>query len=119
MSFLSWLFNGKPCRTCDELRKQIEYEREVNRDLVNTIKEIVVPKQTIINQTIVDPEELKKKGVSWNRRRAELERNAAQAAMITRNSQHIAKPDIAKPVQSVEELEKELGITEETENVNA
>lgn len=114
MNFLHWLFN---CKTCEELRKQIDYEREVNKDLVQTIKEIVTPKQPVIQQNVVDPENVRKAGVSWNKRRAELERNAMQAAMILRTSNHIAKPDMK--VQTVEELEKELGITEEKENVNA
>lgn len=113
MNFLHWLFN---CKTCEELRKQIDYEREVNKDLVQTLKEIVAPKQ-VINQVTVDPENVRKQGISWNKRRAELERNAMQAAMIMRTSNHIAKPDMK--VQTVEELEKELGITEEKENVNA
>ena len=125
---LEWLRKllgpGEPyqyCKTCEVLREQLDYERSVNKELTETLTALLKPRP-IVAETAANSNQLKPvsmPGGMWSRRRAELERIDRESVKLQRNSPVIAKPDseieeVKKPEQrqTIEELEKELGVVE-------
>jgi hypothetical protein len=116
----------KICKTCQVLQEQLAYERERNRELTSTLTSMLKPQPIIQDERGRNPLLPMPRGGMWSRRRAELERVDRESAKLEKTSQVIAKPDEEikvienRPQQTIEELEKELGvITEEPEKENA
>lgn len=97
------------CETCQVLKEQLDYEREVNKELTTTLTSMLKP-IPIINQTTANPREVSASGVTWRRRRAELERADRQAMQLKNTSPVVGKPD---KNETVEQLEMQLGIPAE------
>jgi len=104
------------CKTCKVLQEALEYERERNKELIETITALVKP-APIIQQTI-NPQAINKPiGLTFTRRRAELEK-ADRARAEAEKSPHKAIPDkeLVK-TKTVEQLEQELGVSTVTDSV--
>lgn len=118
--FISHLL-GKPyetCKSCETLKQQLEYVNAEKKQLLDTILDIVKPK-TFENP----PVELNQKtsiALPFSRRRAAYEAKDREDAKILRENKFIGQPDSqiksSSPVstQTIEELESELGVAEET-----
>lgn len=106
INFFHKLFNphcpdcveDKRCQNCDTLRSLLESERFNNKQLLNAILEQHKPlEQEIRNET---PMEIPNKALPWRIRQQMLE------------AEDRAKNKLIKERQSIEELEKELGVTD-------
>jgi len=117
--FLMSLF-GKdynPCRSCELLSEQLEYERAQNKEMLETLTSLLKP-VPIINQ-IQESRPLSPRGITFTKRRAELEKQDREKARIEKTSPYIAKPDneVKKDepkttTKTVEQLEMELGVVD-------
>lgn len=93
------------CKVCDAYKEQLEYERAVNKELLDTILLAVrPPKVSLPEKPALLPA---KQFVSWSRRRSDLEEQERAKARKPENLKNLE----AKP-KSTESLEKELGILE-------
>ena len=110
--FISFLFGKQwePCQSCENLKLQIEYLRDDNRKLTDTLVSIVKPKE--VEAPPVEINQIQASSALFSRRRAALEEKDRQEAQILAMKKHVAMPDIAQ-IRTVNELEKELGIEEE------
>ena len=109
----------EPCQSCENLKEQLRYERENNFRLTDTLVRIVSPKVTEAAPQEIAP--VAQSSMLFSRRRAALEEKDRQEAFIIAQKKHLAIPDLpSNPratgvitnIQSVEELEKELGVEE-------
>ena len=123
--FLSFIFGKpyEPCKSCETLKEQLLFERDQVTRLSNTLLSIVKHKE--VEQAPVEIAPVQQSSALWTRRRAALEEKDRQEAFIIAQAKHLAKPD-RMPVrpadsvhidnigipQSVEQLEKELGVEE-------
>jgi len=128
INFLRKLLEIKPneCKTCLVYKEQLEYERTVNQELTETITSLIKPKLiTQENANLGAPVPIINRGQIFSRRREALERADKESLKLQNNSKVIGKPDdkvkennikendIKIPAnQSIEQLEKELGIVE-------
>ena len=103
------------CQSCETLKEQIKYEREQNRELMNNLLALTKPHIDVIAAEPIAVNPLKQP-MTFSKRRVELERQDREnAARIRQSSILIAKPDSATyDNNQVEQLEKELGISQET-----
>lgn len=134
--FTNWIHRlfvtGKTaeCGVCSVLKEQLDYERAQNKELIETITTLLKP-APVIQQAQGEPRPVVHRGVTWTRRRRELETADRLKAEADRKA---AKPDsevkppeskpqesqaadkidnqTIKPGMSVEQLEMELGVTE-------
>ena len=111
------------CKSCETLKEQLIFEREEKKRLTDTLINIIKPKEIEAPPTEIAP--IAQSSAVWSRRRAALEAKDKQEAFIIAQAKHLAKPD-RMPVrpadsvhidnigipQSVEQLEKELGVEE-------
>src|SRR5574338_201965 len=93
------------CEVCEVLKEQLNYERDRNKELLETLTSLLKP-QTIITSA-AEPKPITPKAVRWSRRRAELEKLDAETARINHTSPVIGSPD------KIEDLEAELDIQSE------
>jgi hypothetical protein len=113
----------KPCKCCEVLKEQLFYERSQNEELIKTLTALVRP-QVLVQETQASPtfKPMPLAGGVFSRRRAELEKMDRERVKLEKNSKIMAKSDDAvnkvqsPQVQTVDELEKELGIVEGGEN---
>ena len=111
------------CKTCAVLKEQLEYEKAVNKEMLETLTSLLKP-VPIINQPVGEPRPVSQRGKIWSRRKIELEK-ADKARATAPPSQHEAKPDDAVPQQTIikpiridegrktiDQLELELGVVD-------
>ena len=113
--FFAWLIGteDKPCKTCVALQEQIEYERAVNKEMLETLTSLLKP-VPIIQQQSQAPRTAGPQGVLWSRRRAELEKQDRERMKVQVNSPVVGKPDSEMPKieerKTIDQLELELGV---------
>jgi hypothetical protein len=88
------------CKSCETLKQQLEYANMNNKQLTETLLNLIEPK--IIAQPAAELKLASPVAKTFARRKAELENAERTKKDIIANSPFIAK--------SVDELEKELGI---------
>lgn len=102
------------CQSCETLKQQLEFERSEKRQLTETLLSILKPKTYEAPPVEVQP--IVNSAGLFSRRRAALEARDRAEAQIIAEKKHLAVPDDAlrnKNIKSVEELEQELGVSEE------
>ena len=115
------------CKSCETLRFQLEQVNHQNRDLLNAIISKNLPPVIDLNESTEPVPEPVSRGTltsrAWQIRKQTLEAEDRARAAALRNAaaqdkQARAEINEVKPVgtSSIEELEKELGIQEETIN---
>jgi hypothetical protein len=116
--FITWLLgdkSDKPCKTCQALKEQLDYERAVNREMLETLTSLLKP-VPIIQSSTQTPQQIGPKGILWSRRRAELEKQDRERMRVQANSPVIGKPDAeteaVKTTEAINQLEFELGVVE-------
>jgi hypothetical protein len=116
----NWLFQ-RECKICKALELQLEYERKVNQDLIETLSALLKP-APVIEQVIVNEQNppVESKFQTWAKRRAALEAADRQAYEVMKNSKIAAKSDkeLEASKETVEELEKEVLDNKENENIS-
>lgn len=108
MGFMNWWNNywdAPPCRSCEELRSLLATEKHEKKQLLDTLLDTVKPKQMGEVQPIRQAEPIVPKAVSWRVRREMLEAEDRRQAEILKAHQEESK-------KGIEELEKELGLTD-------
>lgn len=118
------MFEEKVCKVCEALREQLQFERERNRELTETLTSLLKPKPIIIEEREPDKNPATT-ARTWSQRRRILEANEAQKISLVQNSPLAAKPDEIKSSEAktseenqkdIEALEESLGIAEEGDN---
>ena len=124
--FLAWLMKWEDfetCKSCQTLKEQLEFERRVNENLVETLLKIVKPEPVVADRVnLPENTQILKGAQTFSRRRAALELKDRLAAQIEKSSNIIAKSDdeilkVTKhdnskmmKTKTIPELEKELGV---------
>lgn len=125
MSWIRRLFLGDdrplwdiPCKTCEALREQLNYERSVNEEMLETLTSLLKPVPVAPQSSLQNLSQQGPKGVLWSRRRAELEKQDRESMRIKVNSPVVGRPDSEsqreeprKP-KTIDQLELELGVAE-------
>ncbi len=106
------------CQSCQTLKEQLDFIRDENKRLTDTLINIVHPK--VVESIPVEINPIAQTSGLFSRRRAAAEEADRQKAQILKQSKNIGKPDF--PVSprntgiidniTVEGLEKELGVEE-------
>lgn len=92
-----------PCEACETLKRQLEIVNYEKKELLNSLLNIVKPQvEERDNTVIIEP--VKPKHVAFSVRRQQLEEADRAAAKKLREVEQDNK-------QSVEQIEKELGIS--------
>lgn len=101
------LNNEGECKCCKLLQEQLDYERDRNREMLETLTSLLKP------QVIIQPESefkpITPHFTRWSRRRAELERLEREKIQINKTSPVVANPDS----EEINKLEEELGVQNE------
>ena len=110
------LFNIRdfdPCKSCETLKQQLEWERSENKRLTDTLLSIIKPKEYEASPIAIEP--IVTTAGLFSRRRAALEAKDRHEAQILREKKYVAIPDneIEEANKKIEELESELGVKEE------
>ena len=115
--FLFGKSSFEPCKSCETLKQQLDYERANNKELQATLINILKPQ--ITEAPVVEIAPVSQTSVLFSKRRAALEEKDRLSASIVRSSKHLAQPDNAlhaikedKIDENIDKLEKELGIQE-------
>jgi hypothetical protein len=122
--FISFMLGRQwePCKSCENLKEQLIYERDNNMRLTNTLIQIVSPKA--VEAPPIEINQVAASSALFSRRRAMLEEKDRQEAAILNQRKHVAIPDNLRVasktnnITTVEDLEKELGVEEEKEKMN-
>lgn len=113
--FLSFLFNKpyEPCKSCQILKEQLDFERADKKEVMNTLLNILQPK--VFESSATELEPILPKATTFSKRRAALEQRDRLEAQLKQSSPFIGKKDDDKNVAivtSIENLEQELSIGE-------
>lgn len=113
--FLSFLFNKpyEPCKSCQILKEQLEFERADKKEVMNTLLSILQPKAFEAVTTELEP--MLPKATTFSKRRAALEQRDRLEAQLKQSSPFIGKKDEDKDIAiatSIDNLEQELSIGE-------
>lgn len=92
------------CQSCETLKQQLAFANEEKKELTNTLLNILQPK--VVESAPQEIVPLIQAGGTFARRRAALETRDRESARIINESKNIGRPD------SIEKLEKELGVNE-------
>ena len=98
------------CQSCETLKEQLIYERDEKKRLTDTLLNIISPKA--VEAPPVEINQIQQSSALFSRRRAALEQADREKARILKSSTNVGKPDNVT-MNSVESLEKELGVAEE------
>ncbi len=117
--FLSFLFN-KPyetCKSCETLKQQLAIANAEKAELTATLISILKPEVHTKEVPVTETRALLPLRQTFTRRRAALEERDRLAAQVEKTSPFIAKQDnndnkVAN-LNSIDNLEQELGISEE------
>jgi len=121
---------NKVCQSCETLKMQLSIANIEKKQLLESILSLTRPAEIQPPSTQVNPKDAVPKMMTWNVRRQMLEaedRRTAQILSDQRKTDEDAKKAASKPevqnvtssaniddrTQSIEQLEKELGISEE------
>lgn len=109
--FLCFLFGKdyEPCKSCETLQIQLQIANEDRQRLTETLLDILKPK--VVESVPQELNQIQSSSALFSRRRAALEAKDREEAKILKSSTNLGKPDI-EAVKNINELEKELGITE-------
>lgn len=108
--------DNRVCESCETLKTQLSIANNEKRELLNQIMLLTRPAE---NQSSppVDYEKVKPKMMTWNVRRQMLEAEDRKAAQIlAEQKKKDAERAKIKTSADIEQLEKELGITEEVKS---
>lgn len=104
---------SKVCQSCEQLKSLLEqsnYERkELLAKLLNKMDPTSVP--PVLNDDDEERKQPLRKNIPWNVRRQMLEAEDREKARSMRNAAKPDKPTIITTDSSVDELEKEIGIS--------
>jgi hypothetical protein len=113
--FIAFLLgrDWEPCRSCENLKQQLEFERSEKRLLIDTLVGIVKPKE--VEAAPIEINQIQQSSALFSRRRAALEERDRQEAKIRAEKKFMGVPDNLRDevINPVKILEDELGITEE------
>lgn len=103
------LFNKsyEPCKSCETLKEQLEYERANNKEYVQTLLNLINPK--VVEKPPIELEPINQSAGLFSRRRAVLEARDREEARIKSQSKNLGRPDNTNSLE-VSKLENELGI---------
>lgn len=101
------------CSTCKVLQEALEFERERNKELLETVMSIIKPAPLVEEHRVTPSAVPRQVGLTFTRRRAELEKQDKLRTEAL-NSPHAAKPDseLASTQKTVSQLEAELGVVD-------
>ncbi len=100
------------CETCTVLKEALDYERARNKELIETLTELVKPTPIVQPTSQTTNTVFRPIGMTLTRRRAELER-ADRAAQEAKKGPHAARPDSELiQVATIAQLEAELKVVE-------
>ena len=102
------------CASCETLKQQLLFERDEKKRLTVILIEIIKPKT--VESVPVEIQPIAQSSALFSRRRSALEAQDRERARILKEGRNIGQPDnIIKPAahQTIDELEKELGVVEE------
>jgi hypothetical protein len=126
--FISFMLgrDWEPCRSCENLKQQLEFERSEKRLLIDTLVSIVSPKA--VESPPLEINQIAQSSSLFSRRRAALEERDRQEARILAEKKFVGVPDnlrqvnppnpftteqtILSQTKTVQELEEELGVKE-------
>jgi hypothetical protein len=102
------------------LREQLEYERAVNQELVETLTSIVNPNRISSPNNGVETAPIANlRAGMWGKRRAALELKDRLKAQTEANSPNLGKPDKEiKKDETIDKLEEELGLETKQEEIH-
>jgi hypothetical protein len=102
------------------LREQLEYERAVNQELVETLTSIVNPNRISSPNNGVETAPIANlRAGMWGKRRAALELKDRLKALTEANSPNLGKPDKEiKKDETIDKLEEELGLETKQEEIH-
>ena len=102
--------NYESCENCSLIKQQLEIANNEKRELLETILNLVKPRETAVLSEAKELEPMKAKFTSFSRKRAALEESARIAARAVRESPLSAKPDLTsqETKESIAKLEEEL-----------
>lgn len=114
--FISFLLHREwePCKSCENLKQQLEFERSEKRLLIDTLVSIVKPKE-VEAAAPIEINQIQQSSALFSRRRQALEERDRQEAKILAERKNVGVPDRLRRVESnndIENLEKELGVEE-------
>jgi hypothetical protein len=116
--FISFLLGRtwEPCKSCENLKQQLEFERSEKRLLIDTLVAIVKPKE--IEAPPVEINQIAQSSSLFSRRRAALEEADRVKAKIEAEKKFVGLPDYLKDVddKGITKLERELGVSHEKES---
>lgn len=106
------MMEGKICQSCETLKMQLSIANHEKQEMLNTILSLTKrpDEQT---SPIVEYEKIKPKMMTWNVRKQMLEAEDRKAAMLLAEQKQ--RTDTSRS-ESIEALEKELGIDEEVKS---
>ena len=113
--FITFLLGRQyePCKSCEILKQQLEFVNAEKKELRETLLAIVKPQPQIV-QAVSSSQQIQIPAVStFSRRRSILESRDRETARTLKDSSLIAKSDDV--VKQINNLEKELGVENETE----
>ena len=102
------------CASCETLKQQLHLANEEQKELTNILIELIKPKT--MESVPVEIQPVAQSSALFSRRRSALEAQDRERARILKEGRNIGQPDnIIKPTahQTIDELEKELGVVEE------
>ena len=98
----------EPCKSCGILKVQLELANAERERLVNSIINLIKPNEIKIEDKVLEP--VKPKSIAWRERKRMLEEDSRSQAAAVRSLKEFS--DKANK-NSIENLEKELGIDED------
>ena len=104
---------GKECEGCKLLRDLLEEERTNNRRLMDRLLSLTQP-ESQVKQIVTDAAHQPIQPKTWRMRKELLEAEDRKQAELIRNKKIELK---VAPEQSIEELEKELGVDDNARNI--
>jgi hypothetical protein len=120
--FISFLLGREwePCKSCENLKQQLEFERSEKRLLIDTLVNIVKPKE-VEAAAPIEINQIQQSSALFSRRRQALEEADRKEAQILAQKKNLGIPDDVKKFISIDgdrvrasvaKLEEELGIEE-------
>ena len=95
------------CQSCINLKEQLVFERSEKTRLIDTLIQIIKPKE--VEAAPIEVNQIQSSSALFSKRRAAAEQRDREEARILRNSTNLGKPD-RNNLGGIEKLEQELGI---------
>src|ERR1700681_1356908 len=119
--FIAFLLGREwePCSSCVNLKEQLAFERSEKRLLIDTLVNIVKPKE-VEAAAPIEINQIQQSSALFSRRRQALEERDRQEAKILAEHKFVGSPDnLRRQIindrisDEVTELERELGVSNE------